>query len=204
VNRKEKVFVLKTYKFGESDLVVHGLTALGASISFLAKGALRSRKRFAGGVLEPTHYIEVTYKEKFSNDADPMHLLLEAQIAREFPLLRTDYSRLELALHMVQLVHRLGQQGVVDSPELFNLLGNALMAAEVSPNLEQLRLQFDLKLLASQGVLPVEPLFAPWLRVGLTQHAEIECQDRERQWIAAQVHTHLEHYLGNYRAQTFS
>lgn len=196
MNRKERIFVLKTFKYGESDLVVHGLNMQGARMSFLAKGGLKSRKRFAGGVLEPTHYIEVTFKERYSNDADPMHTLLEAQLLREFAKLRTDYDRLELSLRMLQLVHRLGQAGVVDSPDLFNLLGNALQAAETSENLEQLKLQFELKLLASQGVLPHEPEFTLWLEVNLSQHAEIKCEPQVRNWISSQVHTHLDHYLG--------
>ena len=103
-------------------------------MNFFAKGALKSRKRFAGGVLEPTHYIEATYMARSSRDADPLHTLLEATLLRAFPNLRTDYDRLEAALHMLALVHKLGQQGVVDSPDLFNLLGNALQAAEVSAN----------------------------------------------------------------------
>ncbi len=204
MNRKEKILVLKTFKFGESDLVVHGLTAYGARIGFLAKGAMRSRKRFAGGVLEPTHYIEVAYKERFSSDSDPLHLLLEAQLIREFPGLRTDYDRLALALHMVQLVYRLGQQGVVDSQDLFNLLGNALQATETSPRLDSLRLQFDLKVLATQGVLPVEPAFVPWLQAGLAEHATIPCEVNARHWILSQIHSHLEHYLGSYREHSES
>lgn len=195
MNRKEKIIVLKTYKYGESDLVVHGLSMLGARISFMAKGGLNSRKRFAGGVLEPTHYIEVTYKEKFSNDMDPLHTLLEALLIRDFPKLRTDYLRLELALYMVQLVHRLAGPGIIDSQDLFNLLGNALQAAEVSGQLDSLKLQFELKLLATQGVLPSEAEFSPWLKAGLSQHAEIRCDSSSRQWISAQVHSHLQHYL---------
>src|SRR6185312_11274369 len=105
-------------------------------------------------VLEPTHYVEATYKPRPENgDQDPLHLLLEARLVREFPKLRTDYMRLEAALYMLQVVHKLGQQGVVDSPDLFNLLGNALQAAETSQHLENLKLQFELKLLAAQGVL---------------------------------------------------
>jgi DNA repair protein RecO (recombination protein O) len=196
MNRKERIFVLKTFKYGESDLVVHGLNMRGARMSFLAKGGLKSRKRFAGGVLEPTHYIEVTFKERFSNESDPLHTLLEAQLLREFAKLRTDYSRLELSLRMLQLVNKLGQAGVVDSPDLFNLLGNALQAAETSENLEQLKLQFELKLLASQGVLPHEPEFTPWLEVNLGKHEEIQCEPQIRNWISGQVHAHLDHYLG--------
>ncbi len=52
MTEQQKILVLRTYKHGESDLIVHALNSLGASMSFIAKGGLKSRKRFAGGVEE--------------------------------------------------------------------------------------------------------------------------------------------------------
>lgn len=194
MNAKEKILVLRTFKHGESDLIVHGLNPLGARINFFARGGMKSRKRFAGGVLEATHYIEVTYKVNLANQDDPLHTLLEASLIREFPKLRTDYARLESALFFLQVVLKLGQQGVVDSPDLFNLLGNALAAAETSSNLTRLRLHFELKLLAAQGVLPPEDDFTPYLKAGLAQHEAVLSSDE--QWVQQQIHDHLNHYLG--------
>jgi DNA repair protein RecO (recombination protein O) len=198
VTQTEKILVLRTFKHGESDIIVHGLNSLGARMGFFARGGLKSRKRFAGGILEPTHYIEVTYKVSPSSDSDPLHTLLEAQLIREFAGLRTEYSRLECALHMLKLVHKLGQAGVIDSPELFNLLGNALQAAETSRDLDLLRLHFELKMLATQGVLPHEDGFVTWLNTGLAKHEQIRAQHEERLLVHAKVHEHLRHYLGTW------
>lgn len=195
---KEKIFVLKKFKYGEADIVVHGLNQLGARMNFFAKGGMKSRKRFAGGILEPTHYIEVTYKQGSSNDGDPLHTLLEANLVREFPKLRTNYDRLEAALYLLGLVHRLGQQGVVDSPDLFNLLGNALAAAEESDDLTNLKLQFELKLLASQGILPHDDAFVPWLKANLSQHAQFKVDPQQRQRLIHEAHAHLRQYLGSF------
>lgn len=197
MTQKEKIIVLKTFKHGESDIIVHGLNGEGARMNFFARGGAKSRKRFAGGLLEPTHYIEVTYKASRSQDADPLHTLLEAQMVREFIKLRSDYSRLDVALHMVKLVHKLGQQGVIDSPELFNLLGNALAAAETSGNLEKLRLHFELKLMAAQGVLPHEEGFQRWLATSLAKHEQIQARHEEMMLVHTQVHEHLRHYIGS-------
>lgn len=194
---KEKILVLKTFKHGESDIIVHGLNPLGARMNFFARGGYKSRKRFAGGILEATHYIEVTYKPGSTQlDSDPLHTLLEANLIREFTKLRTDYARLESALYLVKVVHKLGQQGVVDSPELFNLLGNALAAAETSNDLERLKVHFELKLLAAQGVLPAEEQFANWLKAPLAQHEKISLPGEEWRWLQQQTHDHLRHYLG--------
>jgi len=196
--QKEKILVLRTFKHGESDLVVHGLNPLGARMNFFARGGLKSRKRFAGGILEPTHYIEVTYKVGNSNEGDPLHTLQEAHLIREFPKLRTDYTRLETALHLLKVVHKLGQQGVIDSPDLFNLLGNALAAAETSPDLERLKVHFEVKLLAAQGVLPHDDDFTPWLKATLAQHDRVGSKGDEWRWVQQQVHDHLRHYLGQF------
>lgn len=194
---KEKIIVLKTFKHGESDIVVHGLNPLGARMNFFARGGYKSKKRFAGGILEATHYIEVSYKPGAVHDADPLHTLLEASMIREFPKLRTDYSRLEAALYLVKVVHKLSQQGVVDAPELFNLLGNALAAAETSQDLEKLKTHFELKLLAAQGVLPGEEIFANWLKAPLNSHEKINMPREEWRSLQQQTHDHLRAYLGS-------
>lgn len=193
---KDKILVLRLVKYGESDLIVHALNTLGARMNFFVRGGAKSKKRFPGGILEPTHYLEVGYRQGNANEGDPLHSLLEAQLIREFPKLRTDYGRLECALHLLKLVHKLSQQGVIDSPDLFNLLGNTLAAAETSRDLEKLKVHFELKLLASQGILPGETQFQNWLAAGIAQHEQIPSQGEERRWVAEQVHAHLKQYLG--------
>lgn len=196
MSAREKIIVLKTFKHGESDIIVHGINPIGARMNFFARGAHKSRKRFAGGILEATHYIEVTYKPGALSDEDPLHSLLEASMIRDFPKLRTDYGRLEAALYLVKVVHKMSQQGTVDSPELFNLLGNALAAAETSANLEKLKFHFELKLLAAQGVLPGEEQFMPWLKTSLAQHEKLQVEGEAWRWLQQQAHDHLRHYLG--------
>lgn len=193
---KERVFILKVFKHSESDLIVHALNSSGARMNFFARGALKSRKRFAGGILEPTHYLEVSYKEGSSNDGDPLHSLLEAQLIREFVKLRTDYQRLETALYFLKVVHKLSQPGMVDAQDLFNLLGNALAAAEVSNDLAKLKLHFELKLLLTQGSLPSSDDLHPWLNTILGQHEMINIADSERRFLESRVHSHLQQYLG--------
>lgn len=194
---KEKILVLKLFKHGESDLIVHSLNPLGARMNFFARGGAKSKKRFPGGILEPLNYLEVQYRQGSNSDGDPLHTLQEAQLIREFPKLRTDYTRLETALNWLKLVHKMSQQGVVDSPDLFNLLGNALAAAETTTDIEQLKIHFELKLLVTQGILPPEPEFQDWLAVGIAKHLQIPAKGEARRRVAEQVHDHLRQYLGS-------
>lgn len=174
---KEKLIVLRTYKWSESDLMVHGLNPRGGRMSFIARGAMRSKKRFAGGILEPTHYILAHYKPSPSrNDETPLHTLQEAELIKGFNGLRDVYERLEAALFMVGLLDKVAQPGIEDSPELFDLLGNGLYAAESSYSLEILRLQFEVKMLYMQGVLPSQGWYTELLSRSLKDHADVKLE----------------------------
>jgi DNA repair protein RecO (recombination protein O) len=150
-----KGFVLRTFKYAESDLIVHVLTQTGEKLKLFARSAMKSKKRFGGGVLEPTHYISFSYKP--SRNEEGLGQLLEANIIQGFEGLRSDYDRIQTALHFVSLVDKLSLEGVEDGKPLFDLLGNALTATQVAKHLMLLRVQFELKLLYTQGVLPSIP-----------------------------------------------
>lgn len=188
----ERVIVLRTIKHGDSNLIVHGLNSLGAKMNFFARGAAKSRKRFGGGVLEPTHFLEVTYKRGPDQEEDPLHVMMEAQLVREFTGLRSNFERLQVALYFLKVVSKISQQGVIDSPELFNLLGNALAAAETSIHPSQLRLQFELKLLQTQGVLSSVPEMREWLTHPISEHSRLTMSSK----VNGHVHEQMLAYLG--------
>lgn len=150
---KDKVIVLKQILFSESDLIIYVLNPKGALISFIAKGAVKSKRRFTGGVLEPGHFIGVEYKKSRSSD---LHFLCSAWFLKRFSAIRVDYDKLTLALHFLSLVEKVGQAGSEDSSDLFNLLGNGLKAIETSTHLSTLQFVFEFRLLLNQGVLPEE------------------------------------------------
>ncbi|MDE0119575.1 MAG: DNA repair protein RecO [Bdellovibrionales bacterium] len=150
---KDKVIVLKQNRFSETDLIVRVLNQNGALLSFIAKGAVKSRRRFIGGVLEPGNFIGVEYKYSRSSS---LHFLCQAWFLKRFGNLRKDYDRLHLALYFLSLVEKISQEGIEDSPELFHLLGNGLKALETSDHLPSLQFIFEFRLLLNQGVLPQE------------------------------------------------
>lgn len=169
---KEKVIILKTTRYGDTDLIVNCLTSTGSRLSLFARSALKSKKRFGGGVLEPTHYVHVLYEDKGSSAKaeHPLFTLKEASLIEGFEGLRTDYTRLEAALHVVQMVSDIVKEGDLDSAEIFNLLGNTLRAAEKSQHLSHLRTHFEVKLLANQGILPHEPEEEILMKMPIAEH----------------------------------
>lgn len=146
-----KGFVLRAFKHAESDLIVHTLSSEGRKLKLFARSALKSRKRFGGGVLEPTHYISFQCRE---GTEEKLGQLVEANLLEGFEALRQSYDKVQLALHFVGLIDRLGLEGAQDGRPLFDLLGNALTGLCVARDLVALRTQFELKLLHCQGVLP--------------------------------------------------
>jgi len=190
MNSSDKVIVLKTVRYSDDDLIIHGLNSQGAKISFFAKSALKSKKRFGGGVLEPTHYIQAQYRKKSEDSA--LSTLLEAKLLEAFEGLRKDYERLETALYFLSLVDRVSH--AEDSKPLFDLLGNALRAAETCQAPTLLKLHFEYKLLSLQGVLPQIQNSEIFLRP-LRDNDHIRMEHPQRHQIQNQVSEVLTHYL---------
>lgn len=166
MDQSGKFIILKKVRYGEADLILQAISVHGEKMSFMARGALRSRKRFGGGVLEPLHFVLFTYQ---GSGETKMRTLKEANLINDFSGLRRNYDRLEFALRAVETVAKVSQEGDVTSEFLFNLLGNALKAAEQVEDLTTLRTQFYLKLLHQQGVMTPEAWMAPFLKTNIQQ-----------------------------------
>lgn len=176
-------------------MIIHALSPKGEKVSFIARGALKSKKRFGGGVLEPTHFVTLTFKK--ASEQGQLSVLQEATIINDFPGLRADYDRLEMALHVLECVSKVSQEGDQNSEFLFNLLGHTLKALETSADILVLKMHFYLKFLLQQGVVNAEPWMAPFLRTNI---AESEKLTPHRQIVddeLANVEMMVKHYLAN-------
>ncbi len=191
--KKVKGIVLRATKYSEADLILQLILTNGEKISVLARGAVKSKKRFVGGVLEPTHFIEAHCK--LGASSDKMGVLQEAVLLESFPGLRTDYERLETALFCLSTMAKLSQEGDGNSEGLFNLLGHALRSLENCKNFEVFKTAFGLKILFQQGVLETEPWMTSFLKPTLKQVIESENEmtvsHLQNNWVQAQ----LAHYL---------
>ncbi len=169
--------LLKKVRYGESDLIVTGISAAGEKKSFLARSALKSRKRFGGGVLEPLHHVRLSYSDKANKQQ--LSVLEEAQLLNDFASLKKDYDVLQFGLFAVECITKVSQEGDSLSDSLYNLLGHCLKNLSTESlnyqiHLPILKVQFFLKLLAEQGVLEQEPWMIPFLSTPLTQFTTLE------------------------------
>lgn len=166
--KQGRFIILKKIKFGESDLIIHALGTNGSKYAFMARAALKSKKRFGGGILEPLHFVNLSYKEH--DDHEKIKKLNEASLIDDFKNLHSSYDKIELALFILKCVTPISQVGDVNSDFLFNLTGNSLRAIckLEDTNLESLlriiKLQFCLKLLFQQGVIAVESWMSEFLK----------------------------------------
>ena len=192
---RDRIFVLRTIKHGESDLILHGLFSQVGRLNFIAKGALRSKKRFGGGVLEPTHFIEVLYKKKDEQIDAPLHFLEEARLLNGFEALRVNYERLQTAFYLLKIVSKVSQENDWHAQELFNLTGNTLRALETSENTELLQTHFEMKLLASQGVLPHDLPENDLYHLSISDHEKSQIAEETLRLLRNRVHYAVTTYL---------
>ena len=193
MSQKGVFVILRRFPFSESDLIVHALSDDGAKVSFIARGALKSKKRFAGGVLEPTHHVELVYRAPKAEDG--LAIIEEARLLNDFPKKSRHYDAISLALHSVDCVSRVSFEGDVGNQALYRLLGNMLKAIEIREDLEILKTQFHLKLLWQQGVLTIEPWMKPYLARPLLESMPLIPDDenlhRQSEYADAQVREYL-------------
>ena len=188
---RDRIIILKNQPFLESDLIVRGLNPKGCQMSFIAKGALKSKKRFSGGLLEPSSYIELEYRSSKKS----LKTIQQAWLLEDFKALRTNYNRLNLALYFLQVSSQISQEGTEDSKELFNLLGNSLSLAQHSPCLDSLKLFFQMKILFGQGVLPSELSLPEVLKSALKDHENFKMEKEEKNQFLNRLDHKLKHYL---------
>lgn len=222
IKKLVRVIILKSIKFSEADLIIHGLSSSGYFYSFIAKSALKSKKRFGGGILEPTHYVEMTYLEKPNKD---LHILEEAVLLEGFDALRTNYEKLKMALYFLSLLEKVSRYSDGNDVRNFNLLGNALKCLDsvevgskkenglenkfesqfksqldnnFKDNIEKLRVLFELKFLDYQGVLPPELLIPKLLNLNLSDYQKLSLPIEEKSQINFQIKNGLEDLLGHF------
>lgn len=191
---KNRFILLRKVRYGEADLILQALSPKGEKMSFIARGALKSRKRFGGGVLEPGNFVQIDYH---STKSGSMPSIKEATLVNDFAGLRKDYDRLSFALKVIDSVGKVSQEGDTSSEFLFNLLGHTLKALENAKNIQPIQFQFWLKLLSQQGVLTTEAWMMPFLKANLSEFEKLDEVAASEQRRIPGLEMMVEDYLKN-------
>lgn len=142
--------VLRARPFGESDKIVSFFTLHHGKFTGIAKGALRSRKRFANS-LETFSLVNLAFQDRSHSN---LPLILSADLVRGPRVLMTDLSRIAYASYLLEIT-----DGLVGEREenraLFEHLKDGLAYLEEHATSLRFLTYFELKLLRLVGYQPV-------------------------------------------------
>lgn len=148
-----EALVLRAVDFGESDRVVHLLTAGSGRLTAIAKGARRSRRRFPG-TLDVANRLQVQVAPR--RRAGAMALLEHGRLVEWHAGLRRRPGRFALACALLERLDRLAPEGAApaEAQRLFAFAAAALRTlAEAQPD-ARLRVLLELRVLDALGLRP--------------------------------------------------
>lgn len=147
-----EALLLRSVDYGESDRIVHLLTATSGRLTAMAKGARRSQRRFPG-TLDVFNHLAITGR---FNPRASMAFLEQAKLVNPFIGLRVDSARYALASFLVEMLDRLSPEGVtgVEADRLFAYAIESLGLIERVRPTATLRLLLELRGFDALGLRP--------------------------------------------------
>jgi len=142
-----EAIVLRLTDYGESDRIVSLFTLERGKLRGIARGAKRSRKRFAGA-LDPFAHLKLQL-----GTGSGLTNLLSADILNIFSGIRADLAKIGSAAYACELVERLTPEEE-PSPRLFRLLYCYLERLDAAPISPSDRRFFAVNLLKILGYQP--------------------------------------------------
>lgn len=168
-----EALLLRSVDFGESDRVVHLLTAGTGRLTAIAKGARRSRKRFPG-TLDVFNHLAIRSRSKAHAS---MAFLERARLVNPFLGLRSDSVRYALASFLAEMLDRLSPEGIT-GPEAERLF---IYATESLALLDRVRPTATLRLLLELrgfDALGLRPELGRCVRCGRVPHDTVTVDHR--------------------------
>jgi len=151
---KTQAVVLRSFRFGEADRVLHLYTAERGRVGAVAKGVRKTKSRF-GGRLEPLSHVAL----QLHQGSGELQTVTGADLVHHHQSARDDFYRLSVGLIGAEAMLRLfteqeqNERAFTALVRFLDVLDDAPHAAE-RPTLDPLALAFQLKLLWLSGYLP--------------------------------------------------
>ena len=138
--------IMRTKEFGETDLLVTFFTPDKGRLKGIAKGARKSRKRFAN-CLDVFCLVDLEYSLKREGG---LYFLNSGKLLNAFPGLRSEFAILSHASYMMELTEILFPWGVADR-RMFELLGQSLDSLSKEEKTEIIPILFEVRAMALGG-----------------------------------------------------
>ncbi len=147
---RTEAICLRMLDYGESDRIVTFCTTGYGKIRGIAKGARRSRKRFANA-LEPFSLSQLLFTRR---GPESLAMIDSSEVISHFPLIRADLEKTLRASYLIDLTdHFLPEEKKNEA--VFELLHAFLRLLEEHPATESLLRFFEIRLLKLSGYDPV-------------------------------------------------
>jgi DNA repair protein RecO (recombination protein O) len=146
---RTEAIVLRILDYGESDRIVTFCTSEFGKLRGIAKGARRSRKRFANA-LEPFSHSKILFSRR---GPDSLALIESSDVICHFPAIRADLEKTLGASYLIDLTDQFTLEDKKNE-ELFRLLHGFLQLLETVPAREALLRFFEIRLLKLSGYDP--------------------------------------------------
>src|SRR6184192_4126094 len=152
---KTEAVVLRSFRFGEADRVLHLYTLERGRIGAVAKGIRKTKSRF-GARLEPLSHVELMLHE----GAGELQTITGVDLLRSHHAAREEPYRLNVGLIGAEAMLRLfgepeaNERAFGALARFLDLLDESPVLAPERPALDPLALSFQLKLLWLSGYLP--------------------------------------------------
>ena len=147
---KTEAIVLRSLDYGESDRIVTFYTADFGKVKGIAKGARRSKKRFAN-TLEPFSFLRLLFSRR---NYDGLALIEEGAVINHYSRIRSDLNKTLFASYLVDITDQFTVENKTNE-ELFHLVQGFLELLEVGNTSEDLIRFFEMRLLRLVGYEPV-------------------------------------------------
>jgi DNA repair protein RecO (recombination protein O) len=147
--------VLRSFRFGEADCVLHLYTRERGRVGAIAKGVRRTKSRF-GGRLEPCSHVELV----LHHGRGELATITGAALVAAHDRVRTDPYRLRTGLIGLEAMLRLfteqeaNERAFTALTRFLDALDGVPAGSPGRPTLDPLGLAFQLKLLWLSGYLP--------------------------------------------------
>ncbi len=155
-SRRTEAIVLRSFRFGEADRVLHLLSPDLGRVAAISKGARRTRSRM-GGRLEPLSHVEIM----FHRGTGELATITGADLIASHDAVRAEPARLAVALVGTEAVVRLFPEAAANRRlfDGFSRFLDALATVDAAtlrrdPGRDPLALAFCLKLIALAGWAP--------------------------------------------------
>jgi DNA repair protein RecO (recombination protein O) len=150
VNLFSPAIVLRTRPFGESDKIVYFFTENYGKLTGIAKGAMRSRRRFVNS-LEPFALVNLSFQDRSHSN---LAFILSSDLVSSFSKLATALDRISFASYLVEITDGLCAEREENSAVFQHLREGLIHLSENGTSLRFLT-SFELKLLRLAGYQPI-------------------------------------------------